>query len=172
MRDGETIFSLTLIHSYSAAPKPSFDKRFSIPQAEGINVRVRKVIDFFFPSIYCKCWSAWHCSWEPHFSGSQVSPLTGLFQSDSSLIDKQYFLSRCPPVVTGFIITVHSYCGLYIYTMDFPWLMQTGFQEWEMDILPASCVFTMNAPDVITATNEISSFSPYGKQWNFIQRTK
>lgn len=87
-----------------------------------------------------------------------------LFQSDSSLIDTQYFLSRCLPVVTGFIIAIHSYFGLYVYIMDFPLLTQTGFQEWEMDILLASCVFTMKAPDVITATNEISSFSPYGKQ--------
>lgn len=87
----------------------------------------------------------------------------GLFQSDSSLIDTQYFLSRCLPVVTGFMTAVYSYCRLYVYIMDFPLLAQTGFQEWEMDILPASCVFTMKAPDVIMATNEISSFSPYGK---------
>lgn len=49
MRDGETIFSLTLIHSQSAAPKSSFAKLFSVSQAEGINVRVRKMMDFFSP---------------------------------------------------------------------------------------------------------------------------
>lgn len=129
-------------------------------------------MDFFSPSIHCKCWSTWHCSWEPHFSGSLVSPLTVLSQSDSSLIDKQYFLSRCLPVVTGFMIAIHSYCGFYIYTIDLLLLAQTGFQEWEMDILPASCVFTMNAPDVIMATNEISSFSPLWKTAKFLSKGK
>lgn len=116
-------------------------------------------MDFFFPSIHCKCWSTWHCSWEPHFSGSLISPLTVLSQSDSSLIDKQYFLSRCLPVVTGFMTAIHSYCGFYIYIMDLLLLAQTGFQEWEMENgHPASQLYLHNE----------RSRRDHGNEWNFI----